>query len=98
MQYKCIKGGISMLKNYMEIVVDELLPQMFYKFPDMCTCTRCLEDIKAIALNNLKPLYIATETGLLYAKANDLLIQFNTDVIRELTTAIGIVSKNPKHF
>lgn len=87
-----------MLKNYIEIVVDELLPSVLNKYSDVCTCPRCIEDIKAIALNNLKPLYVATETGFVYAKVNDLMTQFTTDVIRELINAIEIVSKNPRHF
>ncbi|MBM7871020.1 competence protein ComFB [Clostridium pascui] len=87
-----------MLKNYIEIVIDELLPHVLDKYSDICTCPRCVEDIKAIALNNLKPLYVATETGFVYAKVNDLRTQFTTDVIKELMSAIEIVSKNPRHF
>lgn len=87
-----------MIKNYIEIVVDELLPNVLNKYPDICTCPRCIEDIKAIALNNLKPLYVATETGFVYAKVNDLMTQFTTDVIKELVNAIDIVSRNPRHF
>lgn len=87
-----------MLKNYVEIVVDELLPNVLDKYSDICKCQRCVEDIKAISLNNLKPLYVATETGFVYAKVNDLRTQFTTDVITELMNAIEIVSKNPRHF
>ena len=86
-----------MIKNYMEDVVDHLLPSMLRAFPDICTCTRCLEDIQAIALNNLKPHYIATEKGGVYSKLQEMEIQFETDVMKAIIDAIAMVSRNPRH-
>ncbi len=86
-----------MIKNYMESVVDRLLPVLLKDYKDICTCDRCKDDIRAIALNGLKPLYIATDKGEVYSKINELETQFRTDAIKELTKALEIVSKNPKH-
>ncbi|MCG8484430.1 MAG: late competence development ComFB family protein [Clostridia bacterium] len=86
-----------MIRNYMECVVDNWMPKMLSEYDDICTCERCIEDIKAIALNGLNPAYVATRKGEVYAKINELQAQFSTDAIRELTKAIEIVSKNPKH-
>lgn len=86
-----------MLRNYMEVVVDNLLPSVLYKYENICKCEKCLEDIKAITLNSLNPLYIASEKGYVYTKINELEAQFNTDVIREVMHSIGIVSNNPRH-
>lgn len=86
-----------MIKNYMEYVVEELLPSIMENCPDTCKCQKCISDIKAIALNNLKPLYVVTEKGIIYSKLKELSIQFKTDVVSELTKAIEVVSKNPKH-
>ncbi|MCT8975372.1 late competence development ComFB family protein [Clostridium sp. CX1] len=86
-----------MITNYMEIVVDNLLPSILEGFEDVCRCERCLDDIRAIALNNLKPLYVVSDKGILYTKVNELKMQFNTDVIQELVKSIQIVSKNPRH-
>lgn len=86
-----------MIKNYMEYVVEELLPSIMENCPDACKCQKCISDIKAIALNNLKPLYVVTEKGIIYSKLKELSIQFKTDVVSELTQAIEVVSKNPKH-
>lgn len=60
-------------------------------------CDKCIDDIKAIALNNLEPIYVVSEKGNMYAKSNELNVQFRTDVIKELTEAIEIVSQNPRH-
>ena len=86
-----------MVKNYMEIIVEDLLPTMLDKYKGICKCDRCIDDIKAIALNNLKPIYVVSEKGNIYAKSNELNIQFRTDVIKELTEAVDIVSKNTRH-
>lgn len=86
-----------MLKNYMEDVVDNILSGILNRYKCMCKCERCVEDIKAITLNNLKPLYVATEKGNIYAKINELIVQFTTDATIEIVKAIEIVSKNPRH-
>jgi len=87
-----------MLRNLMEDIVSDALPSVLRKYPEVCTCTKCIIDIKAIALNNLKPQYTATENGEVYVKAlNELDWQFKSDVTKELSHAIEIVSKNPRH-
>lgn len=86
------------LKNYMEIAVENTLPSLLKAFDSICTCERCLLDIKAIALNNLKPHYIVSDKGEIYSKINEMYIQFETDVMKALIDAIAIVSKNPRHY
>ncbi|WP_017413760.1 late competence development ComFB family protein [Clostridium tunisiense] len=86
-----------MVKNYMEIVVDNILKKILPDYSNLCKCEKCCDDIKAIALNNLKPIYVVTNAGNLYAKVNELEIQFSTDIVKELVKAIDIVSKNPHH-
>jgi len=44
-----------MVKNYMEIVVDNILKKILPDYSNLCKCEKCCDDIKAIALNNLKP-------------------------------------------
>ncbi|WP_243652112.1 late competence development ComFB family protein [Clostridium tyrobutyricum] len=86
-----------LVKNYMEDIVDELMPGVVEKYDDICKCPKCLNDIKAIVLNNLSPKYISTERGMLYTKLNELSRQFNTNIVKEIVLAINIVSKNPSH-
>ena len=52
----------------MEDIVSDALPSVLRKYPEVCTCTKCIIDIKAIALNNLKPQYTATENGEVYIR------------------------------
>lgn len=86
-----------MPKNYMEDVVDNLLPSVLKSYPNICTCNSCLMDIKALALNNLKPIYIVSSQGHSYAKINELDPQFKINVIQKIVQAIEIVSNNMRH-
>jgi len=85
------------LVNYMEISVDHFMPNLLRAFPNICKCDLCLMDIKAIALNNLKPHYVVTEKGNLYTKLDEMKLQYETDILKALIDAIAIVSKNPRH-
>jgi competence protein ComFB len=86
-----------LLKNCTEVIVDNLLATILNEYNNICKCQRCINDIKAITLNNVKPFYVATEKGFTYAKINELQPQFKATVISELTKSIEIVSNNPKH-
>lgn len=87
-----------MLVNYMEVIIDEQLPGILKDYASsICTCDRCIEDIKALALNNLKPMYAASDKGIVYSKINELTTQFIVDITTELIQAIETVSKNPRH-
>ncbi|MBV1821364.1 late competence development ComFB family protein, partial [Coprococcus sp. MSK.21.13] len=52
-----------MIKNYMEVIVDDLFPTIVDEYMDICKCDKCIDDIKAIALNNLEPIYVVSEKG-----------------------------------
>ena len=86
-----------MLKNYMEDFVDNTLPRVLERYKDICKCEKCIMDIKAKCLNQLRPLYFVTERGDVYSKLNSLEAQFKTDIVMELVKAIDTVSKSPRH-
>ncbi len=86
-----------MVRNYMEEIIDDMLPLVLDKYTDICKCEKCIEDVKALALNNFKPLYVSSEKGVLYSKINKLTFQFKTDVLNQLVQAVDKVSKNPNH-
>lgn len=86
-----------MLKNYMEIAVEMVLNDILKEKELKCRCEKCLNDIKAIALNNLKPMYVVSDEGVLFTKLHELSIQFKADIIRELAMAIKMVGDNPRH-
>lgn len=85
------------LKNYMEVAVDHVLPNIMRVFPDVCFCEKCQMDIKAIALNSLKPNYVVSDKGQLYSKVREMGIQYEADVMKALIDAIAVVGSSPKH-
>jgi|LGOV01.1.fsa_nt_gb competence protein ComFB len=83
--------------NYMENAVDLLLKDLLNKYEDVCKCDMCINDIKAITLNKLKPHYVSTKKGDLYTKVDEMNLQFDIDIYKALIEAIEIVRKNPRH-
>jgi len=87
-----------MIKNYVEQIIEEILPGVLKEYIDICKCEKCVSDIKCITLNNLKPAYFDSEIGGVYLKLNSLRIQYKTDVVQEATKAIQKVSQNIHHY
>ena len=86
-----------MIKNYMEDAFDRVFAKMLPNLPGVCTCEVCINDMKALALNNLKPKYVATHYGEVYSKVSQLHMQSETDIVREITASSEVVRKHPRH-
>lgn len=84
------------LVNVMEGIVDEKLAAML-KEEDCCQCDRCLEDMKAMALNQLPSKYVSTHNGELFSKLNSLMRQNSIDINVAVSYAIKVVSEKPSH-
>ncbi len=82
--------------NYMEKYVDIKLQELLDKYTEVCTCPKCLEDVRAIALNNLPPLYVVTHMGETFKKMDSMVMQYNVDVTKEIVAAFEKVSKKPQ--
>lgn len=85
------------LKNYMETLVWQYLPDVLASHRDVCTCQHCRFDIAALALNFLPPRYVVTNKGQTMAKVKSLDQQFYVDIVTALTNAITIVKSRPHH-
>lgn len=85
------------LRNYTEVVVNEVIEKLWIDLKEICKCQRCRLDTKAIALNNLPNQYTVTERGETYAKINSFRNQVYVDVMREVIKAINIVNNNYSH-
>lgn len=83
--------------NIMELVVDEQFPVVMQKFPGACCCKQCLSDIKAMALNGLKPHYVSSERGNLFERINTSDMIIKVDVLRAMTEAAEKVTSHPHH-
>jgi competence protein ComFB len=84
----------------MEEIVRDYLKNILKTDPmytDICKCEHCLDDIMAKALNNLKPYYITTKKGEIFAEYSSLETQHHAEVILEVVKAIEFVSKKPNH-
>lgn len=88
--------GVTVI-NVVEMIVDDEFPVVMQRFSNACTCKRCLADIKALALNNIQPHYVATEKGNVYERVNTMNMLFRVDVLRAMTEAATKVTSNPRH-
>ncbi len=83
--------------NVMEQIVSDRL-DVLLKNEECCTCERCIDDMKAIALNKLPPKYVSTNSGELFTKLNASLRQNTVDIDIAVTAALAMVSKQPSHL
>ena len=83
--------------NVMEEIVREVLVNYRQQFNLSCECERCLDDIMAIALNQLPPQYITKAEYIPYVRAPHTADrQGVTNVLLTVTKAASIVSNNPR--
>ena len=83
---------MKMLKNYMEILVDEVYSEVKNKY-SICQCEKYKNDIKSIALNNLPPVYFLSNVSEGEKKAFLLDRQRKITVLAKITEAVEIVVK-----
>ena len=88
-----------MVVNYMEKVVKEYLDKVLSDpiYDSVCKCVQCRDDIMAKVLNNVKPFYITSKTGEVYAEYSKLETQHQAELIREVINAIKSVSTKRGH-
>ncbi len=83
------------LTNFMEelagSVLDELLAKERARFS-----ADAIEDIKALALNRLWPMYVTTSSGKEFVRKTVREDKVEQDVVRELRAAMDIVKSHPR--
>jgi len=84
------------LRNYTEEAV-KLYMDRWFDQAECCHCDVCRMDVMAIMLNNLKPKYIVTDTGALYAQLDDFDPQYKIDFMTVMSQAAKLVSNKPRH-
>ena len=83
------------LNNYMEELANGVLDELVSKNHENFSPT-AIQDIKALALNRLWPMYATTEAGRDYLKKVVEADQIEKDVIREIRAAMELVKANPR--
>ncbi|WP_312447452.1 late competence development ComFB family protein [Lacrimispora sp.] len=82
--------------NVMEHIIKNSVSEYMDKF-DVCSCERCVADVKALALSHLPPKYIVAEQATASPLLNFYSTRFSQQVIVELTKACSTVKENPHH-
>lgn len=87
---------MNTFRNVMETLVVTKLDELWETI-DCCKCDKCRNDIIAFTLNQLKPKYVVTNEGELYARLCELSTENEFEIVIALVKAIKIVTSNPKH-
>lgn len=82
--------------NVTEKLVDEKAMKYIRLF-DMCTCPRCVADVKALALTKLPPRYIVMSKSDLVPMLSFYEEKMDTEITTQLITACRMVQEHPRH-
>lgn len=82
--------------NVMQVLVEEKAPKYVQMF-GLCTCKRCMEDVKAITLNHLPPKYVVLEPGDRVPRLTVYEGKFTSDITAQLLQACKLVMERPHH-
>ena len=85
------------LVNVMENIVRARLKELLKSEPECCQCSKCYNDMMAIALNKLEPMYVNSKAGELFSKLNTVTFQKTVDIDIAVTSAINTVKSYPHH-
>ena len=89
---------LSDIVNINEELVIDLMEAIFNENQSLCRCSVCVEDIYALALNQLKPLYV--QATFKEKASSDAALMKRIDMAHIETVvraAVSKVSKNPYH-
>ncbi len=86
---------MNRMTNFMEELAEGVLGELINKNRENFSPT-AIQDIKALALNRLWPMYSTTESGRDYLRKVVEEDKIEKDVIRELRAAMDIVRSNPR--
>ena len=82
--------------NVMQVLVEEKAPSYAQMF-GLCDCERCLEDVKALTLNNLPSKYVVLEPGDRIPRLTVYEGRFASDITAQLLQACKLVMAHPHH-
>ena len=82
--------------NVMQVLVEEKAPK-YTKMFGLCSCARCMEDVKALTLNNLPSKYVVLEPGDRIPRLTVYEGRFASDITAQLLQACKLVTAHPHH-
>lgn len=86
----------SRLTNFMEELTHNILEDILADEKRGGFSESAIQDIKALALNRLWPMYTTTSSGKDFLRRVVVEDQVEKDVVRELRAAMNIVRANPR--
>lgn len=82
--------------NVMQVLVEEQAPR-YVKMFGLCGCDRCMEDVKALTLNNLPSKYVVLEPGDRIPRLTVYEGRFASDITAQMLQACRLVMAHPHH-
>jgi len=82
--------------NVMQVLVEEKAPKYVEMF-GLCSCARCMEDVKAYTLNHLPPKYVVVEPGDRIPRLTVYEGKYSSDITAQLLQACKVVHQRPHH-
>lgn len=92
-EWKAEKPGYI---NVMQVLVEEKAPKYVQMF-GLCSCERCMEDVKAYTLNHLPPKYVVLEPGDRIPRLTVYEGKLSSDITAQLLQACKVVNETPHH-
>ena len=82
--------------NVMQVLVEEYA-EKYIKMFNLCTCPRCVTDVKALALTNLTPKYVVMNEGEMVPRITLYEKRYQSSIIAQLLKACAVVAERPNH-
>ena len=82
--------------NVMQVLVEEKAPK-YVKMFGLCTCDRCMEDVKAYTLNHLPSKYVVLEPGDRIPRLTVYEGRFSSDITAQMLQACKVIMAHPHH-
>ncbi len=82
----------NLTEDYVILLFDRIADQI-----NCCKCQQCRLDVCSYTLNRLKPKYVVSTQGELMSKLCEFDNQFEANVMTELTKAVAVIKKFPRH-
>ena len=83
--------------NIMEEIVKNHLDDIMSKRPQLCKCSKCIDEIMAIVLSNLPAKYITTDSGAMHILIEQVRVEKSSEILKELMKAIEYLQEHPLH-
>jgi len=82
----------NVMEEMAEIELDHCIDSL-----GICKCIQCRQDVLTLALNRLKPRYVLTGKGRMYASLDQMTGDYLPELYCALTESAEVVKKNPRH-